>query len=177
MAVTGGAVSAQDSVRKPELNLFQIVNMSFGFFGIQIGFALQNGNVSRIFQTLGADMSTLPLLWLAGPITGLIMQPIVGYFSDKTWGPLGRRRPYFLIGAILTTLSFFTSGPALWLLTLAGVVISASAVPALAVYGPELFGTHDRGRANGTNSFGFSNSIWFSQLLSSGSVQTLIEIK
>ena len=66
MAVSGGPAGADDTIRKPELNLFQIVNMSFGFFGIQIGFALQNGNVSRIFQTLGADMSTLPLLWLAG---------------------------------------------------------------------------------------------------------------
>ena len=116
MAVGGGTTTADDTIRKPELNLFQIVNMSFGFFGIQIGFALQNGNVSRIFQTLGADMSTLPLLWLAGPITGLIMQPIVGYFSDKTWGPLGRRRPYFLVGAILTTLALFImpNSPYLW---------------------------------------------------------------
>ena len=71
MAVTGDAVSAQDSVRKPELNLFQIVNMSFGFFGIQIGFALQNANVSRIFQTLGADMEQVPGLWIAAPLTGL----------------------------------------------------------------------------------------------------------
>ncbi|GAB5456387.1 MAG: hypothetical protein Hens2KO_26160 [Henriciella sp.] len=122
MAVTGGPAGAQDSARKPELNLFQIVNMSFGFFGIQIGFALQNGNVSRIFQTLGADMSTLPLLWLAGPITGLIMQPIIGYFSDKTWGPLGRRRPYFLIGAILTTLALFIMPNSPWLWVAAGTL-------------------------------------------------------
>ncbi|MEZ5955230.1 MAG: MFS transporter [Hyphomonas sp.] len=102
--------------RKPALGIAQIINMSFGFFGIQIGFALQNGNVSRIFQTLGADINTLPLLWLAGPVTGLIMQPIIGYFSDKTWGPLGRRRPYFLAGAILTTLALFImpNSPALW---------------------------------------------------------------
>ncbi len=102
--------------RKPALGIAQIINMSFGFFGIQIGFALQNGNVSRIFQTLGADINNLPLLWIAGPVTGLLMQPIIGYFSDKTWGPLGRRRPYFLAGAILTTLALFImpNSPALW---------------------------------------------------------------
>ena len=66
MAVSGGAAGADDAIRKPELNLFQIVNMSFGFFGIQIGFALQNGNITRIFQTLGADMDLVPLLWMAG---------------------------------------------------------------------------------------------------------------
>ncbi|MEL7109376.1 MAG: MFS transporter [Pseudomonadota bacterium] len=122
MAVSGGPAGADDTIRKPELNLFQIINMSFGFFGIQIGFALQNGNVSRIFQTLGADMSLVPLLWLAGPITGLIMQPIVGYFSDKTWGPLGRRRPYFLVGAILTTLALFIMPNSPWLWVAAGTL-------------------------------------------------------
>ncbi len=116
MAVSGGAATTGDTIRKPELNLFQIVNMSFGFFGIQIGFALQNGNITRIFQTLGADMNLVPLLWMAGPVTGLIMQPIIGYYSDKTWGPLGRRRPYFLVGAILTTLALFImpNSPYLW---------------------------------------------------------------
>lgn len=116
MAVSGGVTTGGDTIRKPELNLFQIVNMSFGFFGIQIGFALQNGNITRIFQTLGADMNLVPLLWMAGPVTGLIMQPIIGYFSDKTWGPLGRRRPYFLVGAILTTLALFImpNSPYLW---------------------------------------------------------------
>lgn len=101
---------------KPALSIFQIINMSFGFFGIQIGFALQNGNVSRIFQTLGASIDTLPLLWLAGPVTGLLVQPIVGHFSDKTWGRLGRRRPYFLVGAILTTAALFImpNAPILW---------------------------------------------------------------
>ncbi|MCF1439529.1 MAG: MFS transporter, partial [Shewanella sp.] len=83
----------------------QIWNMCFGFLGIQFGFALQNANVSRIFQTLGADMDTIPLLWIAGPVTGLLVQPIVGHLSDNTWGRLGRRRPYFLIGAIFTSLS------------------------------------------------------------------------
>ena len=113
----GAQMTDQTSpMKKPALSLLQIINMSFGFFGIQIGFALQNGNVSRIFQTLGADINTLPLLWVAAPVTGLIMQPIIGYFSDKTWGPLGRRRPYFLAGAILTTLALFImpNSPALW---------------------------------------------------------------
>jgi len=79
--------------------------MSFGFFGIQFGFALQNANVSRIFETLGADKHAIPLLWIAAPLTGLIVQPIVGYFSDRTWGRLGRRRPYFLGGAICASLA------------------------------------------------------------------------
>ena len=105
------------AAHKPALSLRQIANMSFGFFGIQIGFALQNGNVSRIFQTLGADIDTLPLLWLAGPVTGLVVQPVIGYFSDRTWGPFGRRRPYLLAGAILTTLALFImpNAPALWI--------------------------------------------------------------
>ncbi|MDP1556230.1 MAG: MFS transporter [Hyphomonas sp.] len=103
------------ALRKPALSLAQIVNMSFGFFGIQIGFALQNGNVSRIFQTLGASIDTLPLLWLAGPVTGLLIQPVIGYFSDRTWGRLGRRRPYFLAGAILTTAALFVMPNAPWL--------------------------------------------------------------
>ena len=90
---------------KPALSAGQIWNMSFGFLGIQIGFALQNGTVSRIFQTLGASIDDVPLLWIAGPVTGLLIQPVIGYFSDRTWGPLGRRRPYFLVGAILTTKS------------------------------------------------------------------------
>ncbi len=90
---------------KPDLSFWQIWNMCFGFLGIQFGFALQNANVSRIFQTLGAEMDTIPLLWIAGPVTGLIVQPIVGHFSDKTWTRLGRRRPYFLYGAMITSLA------------------------------------------------------------------------
>jgi maltose/moltooligosaccharide transporter len=113
---------------KPALDLRQILNMSFGFFGIQIGFALQNGNMSRIFQSLGASFDALPLLWIAGPVTGLIMQPIIGYFSDKTWGPLGRRRPYFLAGAILTTLALFVmpNSAALWVAAITLWVLDAS---------------------------------------------------
>lgn len=101
---------------KPALNFWQIWNMCFGFMGIQFGFALQNSNISRIFQTLGADMGTMPILFIAAPLTGLLVQPIVGYFSDKTWNRLGRRRPYFLWGALITTgaLIFMPSSPALW---------------------------------------------------------------
>ena len=82
--------------------------MSFGFLGIQFGFALQGGFMSRIFQTLGSDASTIPLLWIAAPLTGLIVQPIIGYLSDNTWHPkLGRRKPYFLIGAVLSSITLF----------------------------------------------------------------------
>jgi len=90
--------------------------MCFGFFGIQFGFALQNANVSRIFQSLGASIDDLPILWLAAPVTGLLVQPVIGYFSDRTWGRLGRRRPYFLYGAILSTLALLVmpNSPYLW---------------------------------------------------------------
>jgi len=90
--------------------------MSFGFLGIQFGFALQNANVSRIFETLGANIETIPLLWIAAPVTGLIVQPIVGHMSDKTWNRLGRRRPFFLVGAILASISiiFMPNSPTLW---------------------------------------------------------------
>lgn len=103
--------------QKPQLSFWQIWNMCFGFLGIQFGFALQNANVSRIFQTLGADMDAIPMLWIAAPLTGLIVQPIVGYLSDRTWTPLGRRRPYFLIGAVLATLALLAmpNSPTLWI--------------------------------------------------------------
>ncbi len=90
---------------KPRLSFWQIWNMSFGFLGIQFGFALQNANVSRIFETLGAKIDAIPILWIAAPITGLIVQPIIGHMSDNTWGRLGRRRPYFLSGAVLASLA------------------------------------------------------------------------
>jgi len=89
--------------KKPRLSFWQIWNMSFGFLGIQFGFALQNANASRILQTFGADVEHLSWFWLVAPVTGMIIQPIVGYFSDKTWNRLGRRRPYFLAGAVLTS--------------------------------------------------------------------------
>ncbi len=90
--------------------------MSFGFLGIQFGFALQNANVSRIFETLGAKIDAIPILWIAAPITGLIVQPIIGHMSDKTWNRLGRRRPYFLTGAILASTALFImpNSPVLW---------------------------------------------------------------
>jgi len=101
---------------KPRLTFWQIWNMSFGFLGIQIGFALQNSNVSRIFETLGAKVDDIPLLWIAAPVTGLVVQPIIGYLSDRTWNRLGRRRPYFLTGAILASLALVVmpNSPALW---------------------------------------------------------------
>jgi maltose/moltooligosaccharide transporter len=92
-------------VEKPRLSAAQIFNLSAGFFGIQFGFALQNGNASRILQTFGADVEHLSLFWLAAPLTGMIVQPIIGYYSDKTWNRLGRRRPFFLVGAILTAIA------------------------------------------------------------------------
>ena len=90
--------------KKPGLSFWQIFNMSFGFLGIQFGFALQTGNASRILQTFGADVEHLSWFWLAAPITGMIIQPIIGHYSDRTWTRLGRRRPVFLAGAILAAL-------------------------------------------------------------------------
>lgn len=87
---------------KPKLSFAQIVNMSFGFFGIQFGFALQNGNASGILRNYGADVEHLSWFWLAAPVIGMIIQPIVGHYSDNTWNRLGRRRPYFLSGALLS---------------------------------------------------------------------------
>ena len=105
-------------MKKRMLGFWSIWNMSFGFLGIQFGFALQGGFMSRIFQTLGADKEAIPLLWIAAPLTGLLVQPIIGYLSDRTWHPtLGRRKPYFLIGAILSSvvLFFVPHSPALWM--------------------------------------------------------------
>jgi maltose/moltooligosaccharide transporter len=102
---------------KPKLGALQIWNMCFGFLGIQIGFDLQNGNVSRIFQTLGAELDALPILWIAAPLTGLLVQPVIGFMSDRTWTPLGRRRPFFLVGAILASASLLAmpNAPTLWI--------------------------------------------------------------
>lgn len=101
-----------------KLSFWQIWNMSFGFLGIQFGFALQNANVSRIFETLGASIEEIPILWIAAPTTGLIVQPIIGYLSDRTWSKrFGRRKPFFLIGAILASLSLIImpNSPLLWI--------------------------------------------------------------
>ncbi|WP_128543568.1 MFS transporter [Larkinella soli] len=120
--------SATGTRRKPLLSFSQIWNMSFGFLGIQFGFALQNANVSRIFETLGANVDEIPVLWVAAPLTGLIVQPIIGYFSDRTWTRLGRRRPYFLAGAILATAALFVmpNSPALWVAAVTLWVMDAS---------------------------------------------------
>ncbi len=104
-------------MQKRTLSFWEIWNMSFGFLGIQFGFALQNANTSRIFETLGADVDQIPILWIAAPVTGLVVQPIIGYFSDRTWTRLGRRRPYFLVGAILSSIALFImpNSPTLWI--------------------------------------------------------------
>lgn len=104
-------------MEKQKLSFWEIWNMSFGFLGIQFGFALQGGFMSRIFQTLGAEIDAIPILWIAAPLTGLLVQPIIGYLSDKTWSPRwGRRKPYFLIGAILSSIALFIvpHSPYLW---------------------------------------------------------------
>jgi len=129
---------------KPTLSFWQIWNMCFGFLGIQFGFALQNANVSRIFQTLGAGVDDIPVLWIAAPLTGLIVQPIIGYLSDRTWTRLGRRRPYFLLGAILATLTLLAmpNSPTLWiaagLLWILDASINVSMEPFRAFVGDQL---------------------------------------
>jgi maltose/moltooligosaccharide transporter len=104
-------------MNKPRLSFWQIWNMSFGFLGIQFGFALQNANVSRIFETLGAKVDDIPILWIAAPVTGLIVQPIIGHMSDRTWNRLGRRRPFFFVGALLASaaLLLMPNSAALWI--------------------------------------------------------------
>src|SRR5690349_1310191 len=114
---TDTAVDNPTPVR-PKLGFWQIWNMGFGFLGIQFGFALQNANTSRIFITLDAEPSNLAMYWLAAPITGLIVQPLIGYYSDRTWHPRwGRRRPYFAVGAVLASLSLLLmpNSPTLWM--------------------------------------------------------------
>ncbi|MGB3722577.1 MAG: MFS transporter [Pacificimonas sp.] len=114
--------------QKPLQGLGGLINISFGFFGIQIGFALQNANMSRIFQSLGESLDNLPALWVAAPLTGLLVQPIIGHYSDRTWNRLGRRRPYFLGGAILAALALFVmpNSPALWFAAMMLWILDAS---------------------------------------------------
>src|SRR6478752_1308524 len=102
---------------RPPLSFWQIWNMCFGFLGIQFGWALQMANMSAIYEYLGADAHQIPMLWLAAPLTGLIVQPIIGHMSDHTWNRLGRRRPYFLTGAILSSIAlvFMPNSSALWM--------------------------------------------------------------
>jgi maltose/moltooligosaccharide transporter len=114
---------------KNRLSFSELWNMSFGFFGIQFGFALQNANVSRIFQTLGADLDKIAILWIAAPVTGLLVQPIIGYLSDRTWHPFwGRRRPFFFIGAILASLALFLmpQSTVLWMAAMLLWILDAS---------------------------------------------------
>lgn len=112
----GSASASVGPTPRPRQSFWGLWNLSFGFFGIQVGFALQNANVSRIFQSLGTGIDDLAFLWIAGPVTGLIVQPIIGYFSDRTWTSMGRRRPFFLAGAILASLALIAmpNSPVLW---------------------------------------------------------------
>jgi maltose/moltooligosaccharide transporter len=131
--------------QKQSLGFWQIFNMSFGFLGIQFGFALQNANVSRIFQTLGAKIDDIPILWIAAPITGFLVQPIIGYLSDRTWHPKwGRRRPFFFLGAVFSSIALFAmpNAKALWvaaiLLWLLDASINISMEPFRAFVGDKL---------------------------------------
>ncbi|MES3033548.1 MAG: MFS transporter [Gemmatimonadota bacterium] len=110
-------MSSAPAITRPRLSFGQIVNMNIGFFGIQYSFGLQQGNMSPIYRYLGADEASLPLLWLAGPMTGLLVQPIIGAMSDRTLSPRGRRTPYFLIGALLCSVALFAMpfSSALWM--------------------------------------------------------------
>lgn len=142
--MTAGTTTTGSQTTKPTLSFWQIWNMCFGFLGIQFGFALQNANVSRIFQTLGADMDALPGLWIAAPLTGLIVQPIIGHLSDSTWTRFGRRRPYFMVGAILASLALLAmpNSPSLWiaagLLWVLDASINVSMEPFRAFVGDQL---------------------------------------
>ena len=129
---------------KPVLSFMQIWNMCFGFLGLQFGFALQNANVSRIFQSLGADMDQIPIMWIAAPLTGLLVQPVVGYWSDLTWTRLGRRKPYFVVGALLASAALWLMphAPTLWfaaaLLWMLDASINISMEPFRAFVGDQL---------------------------------------
>lgn len=105
-----------DGIRRPRLNHRQIWTMCLGFLGLQFGFGLQNANVSRIFQTLGASIDQIPSLWIAAPLTGLLVQPLIGYLSDRTWMSLGRRRPYLLVGAVLSAAALIAMPLSRWLM-------------------------------------------------------------
>ncbi|RZM32845.1 MAG: MFS transporter, partial [Sphingomonas sp.] len=113
---------------KPVQGFAGLWNISFGFLGIQIGFALQNANMSRIFQTLGGSLDDLSYLWVAAPLTGLLVQPIIGHYSDRTWTRFGRRRPYFFAGALLAAIALFAMPEArvLWLAAVTLWVLDAS---------------------------------------------------
>ncbi|GAA0577522.1 MFS transporter [Rhizomicrobium electricum] len=122
------SLSAAPVTKKPSVTFFAIWNMCFGFLGLQFGLGLQNANVSRIFQTLGAKIDDIPILWIAAPLTGLLVQPLVGYLSDRTWTRLGRRRPYLLVGALLSSaaLLIMPMSPALWVAAVMLWILDAS---------------------------------------------------
>jgi maltose/moltooligosaccharide transporter len=143
--LTGPPSGATAALRaKPTLSFWAIWNMCFGFFGLQIALGLQNANVSAIFQTLGADVDQIPSYWIAAPLTGLLVQPLIGYMSDHTWTRLGRRKPYFLIGAVLTAIALWCipRSPALWvaaaLLWMLDASINVSMEPFRAFVGDQL---------------------------------------
>ena len=126
------ATPLQGAKPKPRLTLGQIFFMSFGFLGIQFGFALQNGNASRILRSFGADVDQLPAFWIVAPLMGMLVQPLIGHYSDRTWNKIGRRKPYFLAGAFLSLVlvavalgADFLAGdwPALRLVFLAAVLL------------------------------------------------------
>ena len=137
-------MSTPATTNRLPVGFWQIWNMCFGFMGLQFGLALQNANVSRIFQTLGASIDDIPALWIAAPLTGLLVQPIIGYCSDRTWGRLGRRRPYFLAGAIIAALALIAmpNSPTLWsaaaLLWLLDAAINVSMGPLRSFVGDQL---------------------------------------
>src|ERR1035437_6765098 len=128
-------------MEKPRLRFVQLWNMNLGFFGIQFGWGLHMANMSAIYEYLGARPDQIPLLWLAAPLTGLVVQPIIGHLSDHTWGRLGRRRPYFLVGAILSSAALLAMPKASplwmaaglpWLLTnlgVSGASVAGHAIP------------------------------------------------
>src|SRR4029453_11148798 len=104
-------------MKKSRINFWQIWNMTFGFLGIQFGWGLQMANMSAIYEYLGADAHQIPILWLAAPLTGLLVQPMIGHMSDRTWNRLGRRRPYFLVGALLASFALIAmpNSSGLWM--------------------------------------------------------------
>jgi maltose/moltooligosaccharide transporter len=156
---------------KPRLSVATIINMSVGFFGIQFAFGLQNANVSRIFQTLGAKIDDIPILWIAAPLTGLIVQPIIGHWSDKTWHKRwGRRRPFFMVGAILASLALFVfpnvteiwmAAIMLWLLDAS---INVSMEPFRAFVGDMLRSQRTNGFAMQSFFIGVSSNIFFASI-------------
>lgn len=152
MPLQSPSAVADAGTGKPMLGPVAVSNLSVGFFGIQIAFALQNSNVSRIFQTLGASIDQLPVLWIAGPLAGLLIQPLVGYLSDRTWCRFGRRRPYFIVGAVASAIALvlLPSSHALWLAVpafwLLDIALNVTMEPFRAFVGDML---HDRQRTTG----------------------------